>query len=70
MCLLPVVRSRFGVWDAALFASAFLGLLAAIAVWGKRFAQHVDQNFRAVHRLQAAMSLGILGYIGLRLLAQ
>ena len=66
-CLLPVVHNRFGAWDAALFASAFLALLAAIAVWGQRFAQHVDQNFRTLHRLQAAMSLGILGYIGLRL---
>ncbi len=65
-CLLPVVAGRFGALDALLFAGAFLGLLAAIALWRRRFADHVERNFRTLHRLQAAMSLGILGYIGLR----
>jgi 1,4-dihydroxy-2-naphthoate octaprenyltransferase len=66
-CLVPLVLQLFGAADAWLIGGVFAAFLAAIAYWRRRFQPEVDSNFRILHRLQAALSLGILGYIGIRL---
>lgn len=67
-CLVPLVMHTFGALDGWLVGGAFIVFLGVIAHWRRRFEPHVDANFRALHRLQAALSVGILAYIGLRLL--
>lgn len=66
-CSVPLVWRVFGGWDAALLAVGFALLLVTIESWRRRFHATVAANFTALHRLQLALSLGTLGYVGARL---
>lgn len=75
-CMVPLVARLFGGLDAIFLALVFGALLGVIARWQRRFREgamqspagtFVMQNFVTLHRLQAALSLGTLGYVGLRL---
>jgi len=66
-CLLPLVKRLFGSADAALLLAVFVALLVVIARWRSRFKNEVAANFRILHTLQFVLSIGVLGYIGIRL---
>jgi 4-hydroxybenzoate polyprenyltransferase len=67
-CLVPLVGSLFGIADALLIAAVFAAFLTVIARWQSRFDAGVHSNFRILHVLQSVFSVGILGYIAVRLM--
>ena len=66
-CMVPLVARLFGRWDALLVGGIFGLTLVAIVLWQRRFKDEIEANFRVLHRLQYGLSLGTLGYFGLRL---
>jgi len=66
-CVLPLAWRRFGSLDAGLLGVVFTTLLAVIERWRRRFVRNVERNFVVLHRLQWTLSLGMLGYMTLRI---
>ncbi len=66
-CMAPLVALVFGRWDALVVGAVFAVLVGFIAWWQRTFRDAVLRNFRILHRLQLATSLGTLGYIATRL---
>jgi 4-hydroxybenzoate polyprenyltransferase len=68
VCMVPLVYHLWGRWDALLVGLVFVVVQGIIVFWQRRFKNHVYANFRILHRLQFGLSLGMLGYMGVRLL--
>jgi 1,4-dihydroxy-2-naphthoate octaprenyltransferase len=66
-CAVPLLFLRFGPGDAAAMFAAFVVLFFVIRRWQQRFEADVFRNFAAVHRLQHALSFGIVAYIAVRI---
>jgi len=67
-CMVPLVYHLWGRWDALLIGGVFLVVQGIIVLWQRRFENQVYANFGILHRLQFGLSLGMLGYMGVRLL--
>jgi 1,4-dihydroxy-2-naphthoate octaprenyltransferase len=67
-CMVPLVYRLWGRWDALLIGGVFVVVQGIIVLWQRRFKNQVYGNFRILHRLQFGLSLGMLGYMGVRLL--
>jgi 1,4-dihydroxy-2-naphthoate octaprenyltransferase len=66
-CMVPLVYRLWGRWDALLIGGVFIVVQGIIVLWQRRFKNHVYANFSILHRLQFGLSLGMLGYMGVRL---
>jgi 4-hydroxybenzoate polyprenyltransferase len=67
-CMVPLVYHLWGTWDALLIGGVFALVQGIIILWQRRFKDQVYVNFRILHRLQLGLSLGMLGYMGVRFL--
>ena len=67
-CMVPLVYHLWGRWDALLIGGVFVVVQGIIVLWQRRFKNQVYVNFRILHRLQFGLSVGMLGYMGVRLL--
>jgi len=67
-CMVPLVYHLWGGWDALLIGGVFVVVQGIIVLWQRRFKDQVYVNFRILHRLQFGLSMGMLGYMGVRLL--
>jgi 4-hydroxybenzoate polyprenyltransferase len=67
-CMVPLVYRMWGRWDALLIGGVFVVVQGIIVLWQRRFKNQVYANFSILHRLQFGLSLGMLGYMGVRLL--
>jgi 4-hydroxybenzoate polyprenyltransferase len=66
-CMVPLVVGAFGAWDGVVVGGVFAGLVAFIASWRRSFQDSVERNFRILHRLQLATSVGTLCYMATRI---
>jgi 4-hydroxybenzoate polyprenyltransferase len=67
-CMVTLVDRLWSRWEALLIGGVFVLVLGIIVLWQRRFTKEVEANFRILHRLQFGLSLGMLGYMGIRLL--
>jgi len=67
-CMVPLVYHLWGGWDALLIGGVFVIVQGILVLWQRRFKDHVYVNFRILHRLQFGLSMGMLGYLGVRLM--
>ena len=65
-CMIPLVYRLWGVWDALLVGGVFVAVQVTILFWQRRFKNQVYANFLILHGLQFGLSLGMIGYMGVR----
>jgi 4-hydroxybenzoate polyprenyltransferase len=66
-CMVPLVVGAFGRWDGIVVGAVFAALVAFIVAWRRGYDDAVVRNFRILHRLQLATSIGTLCYMATRL---